>query len=151
VAALIVIVMNINLVPAMFGDIFRGAFDFRAIFGGFAGSAIMMGLKRGLYSNEAGIGSAPNAAASANVSHPVKQGLVQMMAVYLDTWIICTATAFMLLASGVAPNPELAGAPYNVAALANVFVNFGQHFFTFALFLFGFTTIIGNYFYAESN
>ncbi|NLY46356.1 MAG: alanine:cation symporter family protein [Tissierella sp.] len=151
VAALIVIVMNLNLVPAMFVDIFRGAFDFPAIFGGFAGSAIMMGLKRGLYSNEAGIGSAPNAAASADTSHPTKQGLVQMMAVYLDTWVICTATAFMLLASGIAPSPELAGAPYNVAALTNVFGSFGQHLFTFGLFLFGFTTLLGNYFYSEAN
>jgi AGCS family alanine or glycine:cation symporter len=74
-----------------------------------------------------------------------------MMAVYLDTWVICTATAIMLLASGVAPNPELAGAPYNVAALSNNFGAFGQHFFTFALFLFGFTTLIGNYFYSEAN
>ena len=110
-----------------------------------------MGLKRGLYSNEAGIGSAPNAAAAADVSHPVKQGLVQMMAVYLDTWVICTATALMLLASGIAPSAELAGAPYNVAALTNNFGAIGQHFFTAALFLFGFTTLIGNYFYSESN
>ncbi len=111
----------------------------------------MMGLKRGLYSNEAGIGSVPNAAASATTSHPAKQGLVQMMAVYLDTWVICSATAFMLLASGIAPNPDLAGAPYNVAALTKVFGPFGQHFFTFSLFLFGFTTLLGNYFYSEAN
>ncbi len=151
IVAFIIIFKNISIVPAMFADIFSQAFDFKAIFGGFAGSAIMLGLKRGLYSNEAGIGSAPNAAAAADVSHPVKQGLVQMMSVYIDTWIICTATAIMLLASGIAPNPELAGAPYNVAALSNNFGAFGQHFFTFALFLFGFTTLIGNYFYAEVN
>lgn len=151
IVALIVIVKNITIIPSVFGDIFRQAFDFKAIFGGFMGSVIMMGLKRGLYSNEAGIGSAPNAAASADVSHPVKQGLVQMMAVYLDTWVICTATALMLLASGVAPSPEIAGAPYNVAALTNNFGVLGQHFFTIALFLFGFTTLIGNYFYSEAN
>lgn len=150
-AALIAIVINITLVPSIFADIFRGAFDFQAIFGGFAGSAIMMGLKRGLYSNEAGIGSAPNAAASATTSHPAKQGLVQMMAVYLDTWVICTATAFLLLVSGITPNPDLAGAPYNVAALTNVFGAFGQHFFVFSLSLFGFTTLLGNYFYSEAN
>ncbi|NLL82216.1 MAG: alanine:cation symporter family protein [Tissierellia bacterium] len=150
-AALFVMFKNISILPNVIGDIFRGAFDFKAIFGGFTGSAVMMGLKRGLYSNEAGIGSAPNAAAAADTSHPVKQGLVQMMSVYLDTWIICTATAIMLLSSGVAPTAELAGAPYNVAALTNVFGSFGQHFFVFALFLFGFTTLIGNYYYSESN
>lgn len=151
IVAIIVIFKNINLIPAVFSDIFSQAFDFKAIFGGFMGSVMMMGLKRGLYSNEAGIGSAPNAAAAADVSHPVKQGLVQMMSVYLDTWIICTTTAFMLLASGIAPEPELAGAAYNVAALSNNFGSLGQHFFTVALFLFGFTTLIGNYFYSEAN
>lgn len=149
--AFIVIFKNIGIIPSVFADIFSQAFDFKAIFGGFMGSVVMMGLKRGLYSNEAGIGSAPNAAAAADVSHPVKQGLVQMMAVYLDTWIICTATALMLLASGIAPTAELAGAPYNVAALTNNFGVLGQHFFTVALFLFGFTTLIGNYFYSEAN
>ena len=151
IVAFIIIFKNITLIPSVFAEIFKQAFNFRAIFGGFAGSAIMLGLKRGLYSNEAGIGSAPNAAAAADVTHPTKQGLVQMMAVYLDTMVICTATAIMLLASGVAPSPELAGAPYNVAALTNNFGVMGQHFFTFALFLFGFTTLIGNYFYSESN
>ena len=151
IIAFIIIFKNIGIIPAMFADIFSQAFDFKAIFGGFAGSAVMMGLKRGLYSNEAGIGSAPNAAAAADTSHPVKQGLVQMMSVYLDTWVICTATAIMLLASGVSPTPEIAGAAYNVAALTNNFGAFGQHFFTFALFLFGFTTLIGNYFYSEAN
>ena len=151
IVVFIVIFKNLAIIPSVFKDIFTQAFDFKAIFGGFAGSAVMMGLKRGLYSNEAGIGSAPNAAASADVSHPVKQGLVQMMAVYLDTWIICTATAIMLLASGIVPSPELAGAPYNVAALTNNFGILGQHFFTAALFLFGFTTLIGNYFYSEAN
>lgn len=151
IVALVVIIKNISLIPAMFVDIFTQAFDFKAIFGGFTGSAVMYGLKRGLYSNEAGIGSAPNAAASADVSHPVKQGLVQMLSVYLDTWVICTATAIMLLASGVAPDPELAGAPYNIAALTHNFGSLGQHFLAFSIFLFGFTTLIGNYFYAEAN
>lgn len=151
IVAIIVIIKNISLIPGIFADIFTQAFDFKSIFGGFTGSAVMLGLKRGLYSNEAGIGSAPNAAAAADTSHPVKQGLVQMMSVYLDTIIICTATAFMLLASGITPTPEIAGAPYNVAALQANFGNFGQYFFSFALFLFGFTTLIGNYFYSEAN
>ncbi len=149
--ALIVIFKNIQLIPGIFASIFKEALNFRAIFGGFAGSAVMHGLKRGLYSNEAGIGSAPNAAASADTSHPVKQGLVQMLSVYLDTWIICTATALMLLASGVIATPDMAGAPYNVAALTHNFGPMGQHLFAGSLFLFGFTTLIGNYFYSEAN
>ena len=107
--ALYVIVTHYNLIPQMFSDIFSNAFDFRAIFGGFAGSCIMHGIKRGLFSNEAGVGSAPNAAASAAVSHPVKQGLVQMLSVFIDTILICTATSFMLLCSGVAPSADLKG------------------------------------------
>ena len=105
--ALIVLVMNIGSIPYVFGRIFSEAFDFQAIFAGFAGSAMMYGIKRGLYSNEAGVGSAPNAAASANVSHPVKQGLVQMLSVFIDTLLICSATAFMLLCSGVEPDEAL--------------------------------------------
>lgn len=109
--ALIVLVMNIGSIPYVFGRIFSEAFDFQAIFAGFAGSAMMYGIKRGLYSNEAGVGSAPNAAASANVSHPVKQGLVQMLSVFIDTLLICTATAFMLLCSGVEPDEACRAPP----------------------------------------
>lgn len=147
--SLIIIVMHINLVPKMFADIFAGAFNFKAIFGGFAGSAIMQGIKRGLFSNEAGVGSAPNAAASAGVSHPAKQGLVQMLSVYIDTMVICTATAFMLLCSGVAPAKEMAGMAYVQAAVAGTLGNFGTIFITIALCLFAFTTLIGNFYYAE--
>lgn len=149
--SVVIIIKNATLIPQVFQDIFRSAFDWPSILGGFTGSALMLGLKRGLFSNEAGIGSAPNAAASADTSHPVKQGLVQMLSVYIDTWIICTATAFMLLLSGVAPNPAFKGAQYNVAALVHNFGSFGQHILTVALCLFGFTTLIGNYFYSESN
>ena len=91
--SLLVVIINIQNVPAMFVRIFEEAFDFKAIFGAFSGSAMMQGIRRGLYSNEAGIGSAPNASASANVSHPVKQGLVQMLSVFIDTLLLCTATA----------------------------------------------------------
>lgn len=147
--ALVIVVMNIGRVPAMFGAIFASAFDFKAIFGGFSGSCLMYGIKRGLYSNEAGMGSAPNAAASADVSHPVKQGLVQMLSVFLDTLLICTATAFMCLLSGVAPEEELAGAPYVQAALGNVLGGFGPVFITVSMTLFAFTTLIGNYYYCE--
>ncbi len=149
--ALIIVVMNIELVPSVIGSIFTNAFDFEAIFGGFAGSAIMYGIKRGLYSNEAGVGSAPNAAAAASVSHPVKQGLVQMLSVYIDTIVVCTATAFMLLASGVEPTKDMAGVPYVQEAVSNNLGWFGHPFVTGALFLFAFTSIIGNFFYAEFN
>lgn len=148
-AALFVVLTHINLVPAVFAAIFKGAFDIQAIFGGFAGSAIMQGIKRGLFSNEAGVGSAPNAAASAGVSHPVKQGLVQMLSVYIDTILICSATGFMLLCSGVQPEEGMAGMPYVQEAVAGSLGGFGSVFITIALFLFAFTTLIGNFYYAE--
>ena len=148
--SLIVIVMNIGLLPQVLGRIFSEAFDFQAIFGGLAGSCLMYGIKRGLYSNEAGVGSAPNAAASANVSHPVKQGLVQMLSVFIDTLLICTATAFMLLCSGVEPDAALEGAPYVQAALSAVFGPIGPMFITVAMVLFAFTTLIGNLYYVDN-
>ena len=148
--SLIVIVMNFGLLPQVLGRIFSEAFDFQAIFGGLAGSCLMYGIKRGLYSNEAGVGSAPNAAASANVSHPVKQGLVQMLSVFLDTLVICSATAFMLLCSGVEPAVELQGAPYVQSALAASFGTLGPVFITVAMVLFAFTTLIGNLYYVDN-
>lgn len=147
--SLVVIVTHLDLVPKMFADIFQGAFDFKAIFGGFTGSAIMHGIKRGLFSNEAGVGSAPNAAASAGVSHPVKQGLVQMLSVYIDTIVICSATAFLLLCSGVEPSKDMAGMAYVQAAVSSTLGGFGTIFITVALCLFAFTTLIGNFYYAE--
>lgn len=150
IMALIMIVINIANIPAMFSMIFEDAFNFKAIFGGVAGSALVQGIKRGLYSNEAGMGSAPNAAASASVSHPVKQGLVQMISVFLDTLVICSATAFMSLASGIAPTEELAGAPFVQASLATVFGRYGNLFITVSLALFAFTTLLGNLYYVDS-
>lgn len=147
--AIIIVILNIAEVPAMFGAIFASAFDFEAIFGGFSGSCLMYGIKRGLYSNEAGMGSAPNAAASADVSHPVKQGLVQMLSVFLDTLLICTATAFMCLTSDVVPTAELAGAPYVQAALQDNLGAIGPVFIAVSMALFAFTTLIGNYYYCE--
>ena len=147
--ALFVTVTHYTLIPGMFSDIFSNAFDFRAIFGGFTGSCVMNGIKRGLFSNEAGVGSAPNAAASAAVSHPVKQGLVQMLSVFIDTILICSATAFMLLCSGVAPSTDLAGMPWVQAAASHSLGRFGAIFITIALCLFAFTTLIGNFYYAE--
>lgn len=149
---LVVIALNYQNIPAMFSAIFAGAFDFQAIFGGFAGSAMMYGIKRGLYSNEAGVGSAPNAAASASVSHPVKQGLVQMLSVFIDTMVICTLTAFVVLSSGVGEDGGVTGAPLVKDAMATVLGQpVAQVFISVALFLFAFTTLVGNFYYAEVN
>ena len=143
---------NLDRVPEMFSLIFEGAFDFRAIFGGFAGSTVLIGIKRGLFYNEAGMGSAPNASATATVSHPVKQGMVQVLSVFIDTLMICTTTAFILLLSGVTGIPEkLDGIPYVQAAISANVGSLGIHFITFSIFAFAFTSLIGNYYYAESN
>lgn len=149
IVAVIVLVINANKIPNMFRMIFESAFDFRAIFGGFAGSCIMNGIKRGLYSNEAGMGSAPNAAATADVSHPAKQGLVQMLSVFIDTLLICTCTAFMCLSSGVAPDASMDGATYVQSSLSVYLGALGPIFISVAMSLFAFTTLIGNYSYCE--
>ena len=151
VVAIIVLIINIENIPAMIQAIFQSAFDFKSIFGGFAGSCIMNGIKRGLYSNEAGMGSAPNAAAKADVSHPAKQGLVQMLSVFLDTLLICTATGFMVLSSGIGITEEMQGdaALYVQAAMGESLGNFGPIFIAVAMSLFAFTTLIGNYSYRE--
>ena len=156
-AALIVVIMNIGNLPVVFAKIFSEAFSTKSVFGGLLGAAMMNGIKRGLYSNEAGIGSAPNAAASADVSHPVKQGLVQMLSVFIDTVLICSATAFMILCTGLdATNyVDAAGNTMNAAYIQDSLIaNFGPAgsvFITLALALFAFTTLVGNYFYAEMN
>ena len=147
--ALFVVITHLSFVPTVFANIFSDAFNFSAIFGGFTGSCLMEGVKRGLYSNEAGMGSAPNAAATADVSHPVKQGLVQMLSVFIDTLVICSATALMCLCSGVAPSAEMAGAPYVQTALQASLGNFGPIFIAVSMALFAFTTLIGNYYYCE--
>ena len=110
----------------------------------------MLGMKRGLYSNEAGIGSAPNAAAAAAVSHPVKQGLVQMLSVFIDTLVICSATAFMCLSSPAAVKAADAGAPYVQNAMVSTFGFTGPVFIAAAMVLFTFTTLLGNFYYVES-
>ena len=150
VVTLVVLVMHAGRIPAVFGRIFTDAFNFRAIFGGIAGSCLVLGIKRGLYSNEAGVGSAPNAAAAAVVSHPAKQGLVQMLSVYIDTIILCNATALMCLVSGVEPTAELAGAQWVQTSLRAVLGDFGPLFITVAMLLFSFTTLIGNLYYCDN-
>ena len=119
--ALVVIVMHLDMIPTVLVEIFSDAFNFQKILAGIGGSCMMYGIKRGLYSNEAGVGSAPNAAAAADVAHPAQQGLVQMLSVFIDT-VLCTATAFMCMFSGVIPTKEMAGAPYVQAAVQ---VDFG--------------------------
>ena len=148
--SLIVILVHIGHIPAMFVEIFKDAFDFKAIFGGVAGSCMVYGIKRGLYSNEAGVGSAPNASASASVTHPVKQGLVQTLSVYMDTLLLCTATALMCLSSGVPHTEEVSGAIYVQNAISTVFRKIGPTFITVAMLLFAFTTLLGNLYYVDN-
>ena len=160
--ALVLTVMNITELPAVFGLIFSEAFDFSSITGGFAGSMIVWGIKRGLFSNEAGMGSAPNAAASASVSHPAKQGLVQCFSVFLDTMVICTCSAVMIMFY-VAPDLGLTafgggtgeaangGMALVQSAMASGFGHVGMLFMTIAIFCFAFSSLVGNYYYAESN
>ena len=146
----IVLVMNLGMIPYVISMILEDAFNFKAILSGVAGSCLVMGIKRGLYSNESGVGSAPNAAASAIVSHPVKQGLVQMLTVYIDTIILCNATAFMCFVSGVVPTKEAAGAVWVQNSLFSELGHFGPLFITVAMLIFSFTTLIGNIYYCEN-
>lgn len=152
--SIVVLVLNSKNFGAMFGLIFSSAFNFKAIFGGFAGSVIMWGLKRGLYSNEAGMGSAPNAAAKADVVHPVKQGLVQTLSVFIDTLLICSATAFMCLSTLSVDPAQYNGdtgmaADYVQSCLHTSLGSFGPVFIAISMTLFAFTTLIGNYSYCE--
>lgn len=149
---IVTMIMNITEIPAVFALIIREAFDTQAIMGGFAGSAVVIGIKRGLFSNEAGMGSAPNASASADVEHPVNQGLVQVISVFIDTILICSATAMMLFTSGVeGVSGVMDGIPFVQAAVNANVGELGIHFITFSIFAFAFSSVIGNYFYAESN
>lgn len=147
--ALGITLWNAPVLPGIFKEIITNAFDFEAIFGGFTGSCVMYGIKRGLFSNEAGVGSAPNASASAEVTHPVKQGLVQVLSVFIDTILICSATGFMCMASGVDPTEALSGAPYVQASIQASLGSFGPIFITAAMILFAFTTLLGNLYYVD--
>jgi AGCS family alanine or glycine:cation symporter len=162
--ALIVIAFNIAQVPDVFGLIFRSAFDMEPAFAGIFGMAVSWGVKRGIYSNEAGQGTAPHAAAAAEASHPVKQGLVQAFSVYVDTLFVCTATALMILFTGQynVVNPEggflvenvkgmAIGSAYTQAAINTEFPSLGSGFVSIALLFFAFTTIMAYYYIAETN
>ncbi len=138
-------------IPGVMAIVLANAFDFRSIFGGFVGSCMVMGIKRGLFSNEAGMGSAPNASASATVSHPAKQGLAQIISVYIDTLLICSTTVFLILLTGDWSDTGYSGIPLLQQCVARVIGPIGIHFVTVIVCLFAFTSIIGNYFYAEAN
>lgn len=149
---IVTMLIHITELPGIFAMILENAFDFKAMAGGFAGSAVVIGIKRGLFSNEAGMGSAPNASASAEVDHPVKQGLVQIISVFIDTILICSSTAMMLLVSGInGESGVLDGIPYVQAAIRSNVGEWGIHFITISIFAFAFSSVIGNYYYAESN
>ena len=151
VLALVVVLMNVRLVPHMFKVIFESAFGIGQFASGVLGATMMMGIKRGLFSNEAGEGSAPNVAASAHVSHPVKQGLVQALGVFTDTLLVCSCTAFIILISGVYNGSSLNGIVLTQASLCSQIGDWGTTFVAIAILLFAFSSIIGNYYYGEAN
>ena len=151
VLALVVIVMNIGLIPHVFKAIVLNAFGIQQMAGGGIGVAIMSGVKRGLFSNEAGEGSAPNVAATASVTHPVKQGLIQALGVFTDTLLVCSCTAFIILISGLYQTPGLNGIALTQFALQSEVGAVGPIFVAIAIYLFAFSSIIGNYYYGEAN
>lgn len=152
VVALFIIIMNIGELPKVFALIFENAFGIKEFAGGTLGGAILIGVKRGLFSNEAGMGSAPNAAATATVSHPVKQGLIQTLGVFTDTIIICSCTAFIILLSGVDYfNSPFEGIQLTQNALSAQVGSWGNTFIAICILLFAFSSIVGNYYYGESN
>ena len=151
VPALVILVVNIQLVPRMFALIVENAFGFRQFTGGTFGAMMMTGIKRGLFSNEAGEGSAACAASIADVSHPVKQGLVQALSVFTDTLLICSCTAFIILLSGVYTDNSLNGIQLTQTALQHEIGSVGPTFVAVAIFMFAFSSIIGNYTYGEMN
>ena len=150
ILALVVVIMNYEQVPNVLRLIFENAFGFEQIAGGGLGMTIMVGIKRGLFSNEAGEGSAPNVAATAHVSHPVKQGLIQALGVFTDTLLVCSCTAFLVLISGLY-STDIQGIHLTQASLECQVGSWGKIFVAVAIFLFAFSSIIGNYYYGEAN
>ena len=151
VLALVIIVMNLEQLPHVLRVIVTNAFGIGQVAGGGVGAAMMNGIKRGLFSNEAGEGSAPNVAATASVSHPVKQGLVQALGVFTDTLLVCSSTAFIILISGLYQEPGLNGIALTQSALQSEVGSVGPVFVAIAILLFAFSSIIGNYYYGEAN
>lgn len=151
ILALVIIVMNYSEIPHVFKIIVESAFGFGQFAGGAVGMTIMMGIRRGLFSNEAGEGSAPNAAATADVTHPVKQGLVQSLGVFTDTLLVCSCTAFIILISGIYTNPSAEAGTLTQDAINATIGSAGEIFVAIAILFFAFSSIIGNYYYGETN
>lgn len=149
--ALVIIIMNIQLIPSVFRLIIENAFGFEQIAGGGLGATMMNGIKRGLFSNEAGEGSAPNVAATASTTHPVKQGLIQSLGVFTDTLLVCSCTAFVIIISGLYVNSTDSGIKLTQIALESEVGTAGPIFIAIAIFFFAFSSIIGNYYYGEAN
>ena len=151
IVAFIIVLINIQVVPHVLKIIVTNAVGWEQGISGAIGATIMSGVKRGLFSNEAGEGSAPNVAATAATSHPVKQGLIQALGVFTDTLVVCSCTAFIILISGLYNVPGLDGIKLTQAALTNEIGSFGNYFIATAILLFAFSSIIGNYYYGEAN
>ena len=149
--AVYIVISNISILPHVLKVIVDNAFGISQVVGGGIGAAMVNGVKRGLFSNEAGEGSAPNAASTADVTHPVKQGLIQALGVFTDTLLVCSCTAFIILISGLYQSPELNGINLTQAALQSEIGNAGPIFVAVAIFLFAFSSIIANYYYGEAN
>ena len=151
ILALVIIAMNLQLIPHVFRIIVENAFGIGPVVGGGLGATMMNGIKRGLFSNEAGEGSAPNIAATASTSHPVKQGLIQSLGVFTDTLLVCSCTAFIIIISGIYTWSSESGILLTQGALENEVGGAGPVFVAIAIFFFAFSSIIGNYYYGEAN
>ena len=149
--AFTIVILNIGQLPAVIELIIKSAFGMEQVVGGGLGAALMQGIKRGLFSNEAGMGSAPNVAATASTSHPVKQGLIQSLGVFTDTLIICSCTAFIILMSGIEFGGQMDGIRLTQEALTTQIGGAGRIFVAIAIFFFALSSIIGNYYYGEAN
>lgn len=149
--ALFIVLKNFTAIPSVLSLIFENAFGINQVVGGSIGAALMQGIKRGLFSNEAGMGSAPNAAATATVSHPVNQGFIQTLGVFTDTLIICSCTAFIVLLSGVPLDGSIKGIELTQLAVSSQVGSWGNTFISLCILLFAFSSIVGNYYYGEAN
>lgn len=149
--ALFIVFKNFSAIPSIISLIFENAFGINQVVGGSIGAALMQGIKRGLFSNEAGMGSAPNAAATATVSHPVKQGFIQTLGVFTDTIIICSCTAFIVLLSGAPLDGSIKGIELTQLAVSSQVGSWGNIFISLCILLFAFSSIVGNYYYGEAN
>ncbi|WP_404456068.1 alanine:cation symporter family protein [Virgibacillus necropolis] len=151
ILAVYILIVNIAAVPDLISLIFSNAFGIREVAGGGFGAAIMQGIKRGLFSNEAGMGSAPNAAATAEVTHPAKQGLIQSLGVFFDTILICSATGFIIISAGGYEGSKLEGVQLTQNAFQTHIGDWASIFIAVAIFLFAYSSILGNYYYGENN